>query len=125
MRSIASLFRTAALRWADRGARASGPGGCVALEGRGQRWGLPPSSASPALRPRGTGWTTAALGAIAVPAVLGVIALLPRTSLELPWQDTRSELFALDPDEATLRLADRRLELAEQRERRSARRRDC
>lgn len=63
-----------------------------------------------------TGWTTCALGAIVVAAILGVIGLTPRTFLELPWDGTRAELAPLDVTEATLRLTDRRHDLAIERE---------
>ena len=63
-----------------------------------------------------SGWTTGALGAIAVGAILGVVGLIPREFPELPWSETRPELYALEDEAATLRLADRRLDLANQRE---------
>lgn len=63
-------------------------------------------------------WTIGAIGAIAIGAILGVIGLVPRKYRdELPWKDTRDELWPLADPAVTMRLADRRIEIAGVRER--------
>ena len=63
-------------------------------------------------------WTTLALGLIGAAAVLGVIGSVPRHAYpELPWDETRSELWRTADVAAMVLLADRRLDLSNQRER--------
>lgn len=64
-----------------------------------------------------TGWSTLAICLTGVAVILGLTGTLPRNSYpELPWIDTRAELWNASDAGAILVLADRRLELSQERD---------